>query len=256
VADPVARIGILGQMNVAVSAGGLLLYSASNTVSQFTWLDRAGKPLGVVGEPGEYSQFRLSPDGRRVVTALDRPGSTDLWLLEVGRGVAGRFTSNSVITIYPIWSPDGRTILFCSGSPRNLIRKESSGAGDEQRLSQSPNNQFATDWSRDGRWVLYFEVTPGTQRDLWVLPVGPGGKPASDATPRPYLRTPFSESWGRFSPEPPPALGGLPVGRDGPVGGLHPGLSGAARRDADFDGWGPIPAMGRRRARVVLCFPG
>ncbi|MGA9625407.1 MAG: hypothetical protein WBQ65_13120, partial [Bryobacteraceae bacterium] len=201
VADPVARMGILGQMSVAVSAGGLLLYSTANNLSQFTWLDRTGKPLGVVGEPGEYGQFRLSPDGHRVAAALDEPGSTDIWLLEVERGVAGRFTSNSVITTYPIWSPNGRTILFSSGAPRNLFCRESSGAGNEQRLSQSPNNQFATDWSRDGRWVLYFEVAPGTQRDLWVLPVGPGGESAPDATPRPYLRTPSNEWWGRFSPE-------------------------------------------------------
>src|SRR2546422_292777 len=89
VSDPVSKILTLGAMNVAVSAGGLLLYSASNTLSQFTWFDRAGKPLGVVGEPGEYSSaFRLSPDGRRVVAPRDRPGGTDLWLLEVERGVA------------------------------------------------------------------------------------------------------------------------------------------------------------------------
>jgi Tol biopolymer transport system component len=182
----------------------LLLYSASNTLSQFTWLDRTGNALGVVGEPGEFSTFRLSPEGRSVASALDRPGSTDLWLLEAGRRVAVRFTSNSGLSIYPIWSPDGRTILFSSGVPRNLFRKESTGAGNEQRFSQSPNNRYATDWSRHGRWVLYFEVTPGTQRDLWVLPVTSEGKPAPDAIPRPYLRTPANERLGRFSPEPSP----------------------------------------------------
>jgi len=200
----VAQIGVLGQMNVAASAVGLLLYSASNTEGQFTWLDRTGKVLGLVGEPGEYSTFRLSPDGRRVIASLDRPGSTDLWLLEVERGVAGRFTTNPGPSNYPIWSPDGRTILFCSGAPRNLFRKEPSGAGDEQRFSRSPTSQYPTDWSRDGRWVLYHEVAPGTQRDLWVLPATPEGKSALDATPRPYLRTPSDERWGRFSPEAPP----------------------------------------------------
>jgi eukaryotic-like serine/threonine-protein kinase len=204
VADPVASIGVLGVMNVAASAGGLLLYSASNTLSQFTWLDRTGKPLGVVGEPGEYSIFRVSPDGRRVAASLDRPGSTDLWLLDMERGVSGRFTYNRGLTTYPIWSPDGRTILYSTGIPRNLFHKESSGAGNEQRLSQSPRNQIATDWSRDGRWVLYSEVTPGSQRDLWVLPVTADGKPAPNSTPRPYLRTPSNEWWGRFSTEAPP----------------------------------------------------
>ena len=53
--------------------------------------------------------------------------------------------------------PDGRTILFSSGVPRNLFRKESSGAGNEQRFSQSPNNKFADDWSRDGR-LLFVEL--------------------------------------------------------------------------------------------------
>jgi Tol biopolymer transport system component len=200
VADPVARIGAIGVMDAAVSASGLLLYSASNTLSQFTWHDRTGEPLGVVGEPGEYSTFRMSLDGRRVAATLDRPGSADLWLLEV-RGVAGRFTSNRTQSMYPIWSPDGRTIVYSAGTQRNLFRKDSSGAGNEQRLTQSPNVQLANDWSRDGRWLLYTEFNPGSQGDLWVLPINPDGKPAPDSTPRPYLRTPVIESWGRFSPE-------------------------------------------------------
>ena len=147
VADPVAKIGLLGQMNVAVSDGGMLLYSATNVLSRFTWLDRTGKPLGMVGEPGEYTSiFRLSPDGRRVVASRDRPGGSDLWLTEVERGVSLRLTTSG-INYYPVWSPDGRTIVFSSGAPRNLFRKESSGAGKEERLSQSAASQFPSDWS-------------------------------------------------------------------------------------------------------------
>src|SRR5439155_5421497 len=170
VADPVAKIGMLGQMNASVSTGGLL-YSATNTVSQFTWLDRAGKPLGVVGEPGEYNTFSLSPDGRRVVVSQDRPGGNDLWLLEVERSISGRFTSNSApINNFPMWSPDGRTIIFSSGAPRRLLRKDSNGAGHEEPLQPNVNPQLPNDWSRDGRFLLYYEVAPAG-RDLWVLPV-------------------------------------------------------------------------------------
>jgi Tol biopolymer transport system component len=202
-ADPVARVGIVGQMNVAVSTGGMLLYSASNVFSQFTWLDRAGKPLATVGEPGEYiSAFRLSPDGRSVATARDDPGGRDIWLLKAERGLVGRLTTNSGLSIYPVWSPDSRTIVFTSS--RNLFRKDTSGAGSEEPLAPAANIRLATDWSRDGRYLLYWETAPDTPRRLWVLGMTPEGRAAPDAMPRPYLRTRFNESWGRFSPESPP----------------------------------------------------
>ncbi|HMD71982.1 MAG TPA: protein kinase, partial [Bryobacteraceae bacterium] len=204
VADPVTKIVLLGEAQVAASANGVLLYSGSNISSQFTWLDRAGKPLGVAGDPGEYSTFRLSPDGRRMAAARNAGGATDLWLLEMERNVSGRFTSNFSLNFYPVWSPGGRTIVFSAGASRNLYCMESSGAGKEQRLTQSPNPQFALDWSRDGLLVLFNEIAPGTQRDLWVVRMMPDGKPTPNDTPRPYLQTPFNESWGRFSPESPP----------------------------------------------------
>jgi Tol biopolymer transport system component len=202
VADPVAKVAIIAGTNVAVSASGLLLYGSSNTSSRFSWLDRTGKLVGEVGEPGEHSTFRLSPDGRRAAISRDAPSGSDLWLLEVQRGVSSRFTFHPGNNAFPLWSPDGRTILFSSGGQQNLFRKESSGAGNEQRLAQSPNTQDPMDWSGDGRWALYREIAPDTAFDLWVLPMTPEGKPAGQA--KPYLRTPFNEDWGRFSPEPSP----------------------------------------------------
>ena len=203
VADPVAKVGIIAATNAAVSASGALLYGSSNTLSQLRWLDRTGKLLGQVGEPGEYGSIRLSPDGRRAAISRAGPGGgADLWLLEVERSVFSRFTFHPGINYYPVWSPDGRTILFASSGPQNLFRKESSGAGNEQRLTQSPNIQVSTDWSADGRWALYHEIAPDTARDLWVLPITPEGRPAGQA--KPYLRTPFNEWNGRFSPEPSP----------------------------------------------------
>ena len=84
-------------------------------------------------------------------------------------------------------------------SPRNLFRKGSTGAGVEERLRQSRNTQLAQDWSRDGRFVLYNEIAPDTHFDIWVLPVTPEGKPEADA--KLYIRTPFNEQEGSFSPE-------------------------------------------------------
>src|SRR4029077_8857946 len=86
IADPVSFAGVNGQINAAASANGLLLYSSTNTLSQLKWFDRAGKPLGILGDPAQYEMFRLSPDGRRIVFALNRQGGSDLWLMDVERG--------------------------------------------------------------------------------------------------------------------------------------------------------------------------
>ena len=198
IADPVARIAPSGHMQASLSATGNLLYSASNPLDQLTWRDREGKPHEVLGDPGLSAFLRLSPDGRRVVMARANSSSgTDLWVLEVERGVASRFTSRPGTNSYPVWSPDGRTILFASGPPFRMFRKETSGAGPEQPLTASPNPQFPMDWSRDGRFFLYEEeAADGSQRSLWMLPTAP-----SDARPKLYLQTTFNQDMGRFSPD-------------------------------------------------------
>lgn len=90
--------------------------------------------------------------------------------------------------------------MFCSGRPPNLFRKEASGTGNE-RLTQSTNGQFPSDWSRDGRFILYSEIASESGLDLWVHPVTAEGRLDAGAKPRPFLRTSFNERGGRFSPE-------------------------------------------------------
>ena len=64
--------------------------------------------------------------------------------------------------------------MFRSGSPSNLFRKDLSGAGAEECVATSGNTRWPTDWSRDGRALLYYELAPGTNRDFWVLSMTPG----------------------------------------------------------------------------------
>jgi Tol biopolymer transport system component/predicted Ser/Thr protein kinase len=204
IAGPISSIGGIGAMAVSASGSGQLLYNASGFAGQLTWLDRAGRLLGAVGREDVYSfPFRLEPDGRRAAATRDRPGGNDLWLLDLERGPNSRFTSASGLNVYPVWSPDGRTIVFTSATLR-LFRKDSGGSSDEQQVTEGPNTQLATDWSRDGRFLIYHEVAPGTQRDLWILPFTPEGKVPGNAKPSPYLQTKFNEGDARFSPEPSP----------------------------------------------------
>jgi Tol biopolymer transport system component/predicted Ser/Thr protein kinase len=200
VADPAGKSAITGRMNAAVSNNGLLLYSTIGS-NQLTWLDRAGKSLGTLGEPNDYVIFRIAPDGRRVAAAIGNPARADLWLLDVERGVSSRFTFTATAHSDPVWSPDSRIIVYRDVGA--LFRKDASGAGEEQRVTEPGNLQVPTDWSRDGRLILFNQFARGTGSDIWVLPVTPEGTPAG--APQAYLRTRFNERDGEFSPEPNPA---------------------------------------------------
>jgi Tol biopolymer transport system component len=221
IADPVG-LSRLGKVLFSASSQGLLVHGRAGG-TQLNWVDRAGQAakaspnstasasnppsptnkLGSpLGEPADYGAIRLSPDGRRVAVIRGSSSGSDLWLADVERNAWSRFTFLPGFAEFPVWAPNGRQVIFRAGAPPNLYRKEASGAGAEQRLTESVNPQWPTDWSRNGRWLLYHELAPDTQRDLWVLPVTPEGKPEAPA--QPYLRTRFTEFQGRFSPEPNP----------------------------------------------------
>ena len=172
--------------------------------TQFTWLDRSGQAAGTFGEAGNYTSFALSLDGRRVVASRATGSGADLWLVDAERNVSSRFTFEPGLNVYPIWSPNGQSIVFRSGIPWNLYRKDSNGVERQERITRSPNPQWPDDWSRNGRFLLMEESTAATRDDLWVLQVTADGRPEPGVEPRLYLRTPFDERHGRFSPEPNP----------------------------------------------------
>jgi hypothetical protein len=79
------------------------------TLSQLTWFDRGGKPVGTIGVPESYNNARLSPDGHRIATSqIDPSGRTStVWVHEPARGAPSRLTFDQSQNTAPIWSPDG-----------------------------------------------------------------------------------------------------------------------------------------------------
>jgi Tol biopolymer transport system component/predicted Ser/Thr protein kinase len=202
VAEQVGYFQVAGEAYFSVAGAGALVYGSGTHVArrQPTWMDRAGKPLGTVGEPAVYSWITLSPEGKRLALERTDPmglSSTDIWLFDLNRGASRRFTFDPTSDRSPVWSPDGSRIAFTSirGGIYDLYWKVSSGAGQDELLLKSGESKYPDDWSADGKLLLYEQADPKTRVDLWVLPLQGERKPV------PFLQTEFSERQGRFSPD-------------------------------------------------------
>jgi serine/threonine protein kinase len=201
VAQVVRAAGFWGAFTI--SRNGVLAYrSGSPADAQLIWFDRAGKPLGTVGERAPYSDVALSRDGKRIaVEQLPQPTSAgDIWLIDLARGVPTRFTFDDGHRNWdPVWSPDGSRISFSSNrdGPFTLYMKDSSGVRQEERLRKTEVLERPCDWSADGRSLMY--VRAGGSANLWVLS-DPLGDPMNRKA-YPYLETPSNTTQCQISPD-------------------------------------------------------
>jgi serine/threonine protein kinase len=185
----------------SASSNGVLVYrSAVGENYQLTWLDRQGRRLGTLTEPGGYNSIALSPDGRQVAASRTNPENTpnwDIWLLDVERNTRTRLTYEQVRAAFPVWSADGSSVIFSEhGTEVDLYLRPASGGGDQRLLLKSTvGDTYATSSSRDGRFLLYTVENPKTKSDIWVLPL------QGDRKPTPFLSTEFNEGSGQFAPD-------------------------------------------------------
>jgi len=162
--------------------------------SQMVWFDRNGRQGGNVGKPSVLANPRISPDGRRVaVDQTDSGGRHDnIWIHGVGNDVAERLTFSPAADQLPIWSPDGKQIVFGSNQKFHftLYQKNSDGSGSPQEIADlGAQQQGPWDWSRDGKYLLVMK-----NAEVWYLS-------AADWQAKPLLqgKSPFRNA--QFSPD-------------------------------------------------------
>jgi serine/threonine protein kinase len=193
--------------NVGYDAAGLVIsFNSSNDGrvavlrrigggrTRFTWFNRSGEMTGTLGDPGDYLEPRISPDGTRVAFTRPDPqtGNRDVWFIEIARAIASRLTIHAANDWFPVWSPDGRQLLFGSDraggtAMRMFLKKALDAASEESPMSDAASNPY--DWSRDGKWITYH-----TYDVMVASAIDPSKKFA-------FLATPFQEGGARFSPD-------------------------------------------------------
>jgi Tol biopolymer transport system component len=171
VGSPVA---IVERVNgFSASDSGVLVYSTDTggtpagvpgiVVGQLTWLDRQGRVVGTVGDPGISRIPRISPDGQLVALeqADQETQNMDVYVLELARGVNNRFTFGAAREISPVWSADGTSILYTNvpgDGSAEWYRRPADLAGEPELLLRLPAFGVPSTVTPDGRFAIYTEV--------------------------------------------------------------------------------------------------
>jgi serine/threonine-protein kinase len=183
---------MFGSASFSISeTGGLAYYSSAGPVrSRLAWVDRSGAQT-VAAPEGQYYDPELSPNGRYV--AFERGFPRDLWIRDLQRGVSSQFTIDPADDLFPVWSPNGQTVLFMStrkSNAGNLYRRTFGIAGpDEPFLTDIVARSIAS-WSADDRYIVYSQ-----DGDYWAMPLREVSKPIR------LTQTPFIKGNGRVSPD-------------------------------------------------------
>ena len=196
IAAGIGSVQSLALAPLSVSRNGVLAYqSVGSAHRRLLWVDRTGRQLSTIGEPGDWGPPRISPDGKSAMAGkLTEDGKhAHLWLLGE-RGEATQFTSSDTSEGQPIWSPDGSRVAFWQEHDQvyDIYSKALSGGGKEEVLLHNQWAKYPTDWSHNGKFLLFGIMKEGTRSDIWAYDFA--GRKAG-----PVRETVYQEGYGTLS---------------------------------------------------------
>jgi Tol biopolymer transport system component/tRNA A-37 threonylcarbamoyl transferase component Bud32 len=189
-----------GYFTGGVSRTGTLVYAqggplpfSKNLIQTY---DRSGREVPSMGFEGLVGPFSISPDRKRI--AMQKyAANDDIWVYDMDRRIETRLTFAGGNNWYPLWTPDGRSVVYTAerDGGTNLFMKSADGSGTEKRLTRLPGRQIARSITADGRLVAFEQQTPQGISDLWILPM------EGDSAPRPFLQSRFNDWACKISPD-------------------------------------------------------
>ena len=194
-ATPQGRVGFsVSNTGVLVHATGGVLTSGGGLARVLTWIDRDGREEPVGAPVRSYTYPRISPDGTRL--ALDiRDQENDIWVWDFLRKTLSRLTFGPSFDRSPVWTPDGKRIIFASGTPLNLFSTAADGTGTPERLGESTNDQLPSAVSPNGAQIVFNENTGAASQDLRTLALDAGHRVKT------LLQIPSAQRNGTISPD-------------------------------------------------------
>ncbi|MGQ0736930.1 MAG: protein kinase domain-containing protein [Acidobacteriota bacterium] len=177
-AEAVATDVLTGFPRAVLSRNGTLAYvspAGAPGNMQLVWVGAKGEATPALAVARNYTDVRLSPDGRRAALHLFGQ-ENDVWVADLQRGGLTRMTFTPGEDETPVWSPDGRFLAYAAdrdGRPRTLYRKLADGSAStaEETIWQTPDHFHVNDWSPDGRTLLVEVLRKATSNDIVAIDV-------------------------------------------------------------------------------------
>ncbi len=199
---PISSAGFLP----SVSRDGTLIFRDQPTgvaaAMTLVWRDRAGEILETAGQPQvTIGEIALSPDGQRVAVRSNESGNGDIWIHDLSRSTKTRLTFEDFGEANPTWSPSGSEIAYRTGAQNQIVRRAVDGSGEASPLVQmQAGTLFPSDWSRDGRYVIYVENDPRRPglMEVRYLTLGNDGQVGEPVT---FLASAANERNPKISPD-------------------------------------------------------
>lgn len=163
------------------------------------WLDANDRTVPLLSQPGPYQFPRLSPDGQELVLSRYDSDGSRLVLGKTKDGKLSELGVSSKTQMAPVWTKDGRFLLFSSGQSIEWLAMD--GSGRKGTLLRGPAIQIPWSISPDGRLLAFHQLDPATHFDLWTVPLREQDGELHAGKPGAILQTVAIETYPAFSPD-------------------------------------------------------
>ena len=199
VLQQVSYSAMFGSAKLSFSRTGTLVYrsreiDASRVVIQ--WLDADSKIQPLLDKPGLFVNPHFSPDGGRLAVANDDARS-GIWIYDIRRDTLSPLSGEKNAS-HPVWTPDGRYIIYQSVDGMSFARSD--GGSRPELLNPSKEFQYPSAFSPDGRTLAFYQSGP-RGFELWTLPVERAAEKLRAGKPEIFQGTSFGNRGASFSPD-------------------------------------------------------
>jgi hypothetical protein len=196
--EPALVASDAGRPTVSSDGTLVVLPEAAPSDLQLVWITREGKPIAPLGRGGVPIRYpRLSPDGRQVAVQIGELAQSDIHIFDVAKGADRRLTFEAGANANPVWSPDGKHVLYSCGPA--VCARPADGSADPVKLLDDARYPSL---SPDGKWLAFARENGASFADIYVVELGQAGLAAPAAgSPKLLVTAPGRQIFPEVSPD-------------------------------------------------------